>query len=64
MNRSVLFTGALRMPMVYALVQGDFVVILMSVVAGYVIHTPLGKVRRIKNGGTTPVLSQPEKRSS
>ena len=42
MNRSVLFAGALCIPMVYALVQGDFVVILMAVVAGYVIHTLLG----------------------
>ena len=42
MNRSVLLAGALCIPVVYALVQGDFVVILMSVVAGYVIHTLLG----------------------
>ena len=42
MNRSVLFAGALCIPVVYALVQGDFVVILISVVAGYVIHTLLG----------------------
>ena len=42
MNRSVLFAGALCIPVVYSLVQGDFVVILISVVAGYVIHTLLG----------------------
>ncbi len=42
MNRSVLFAGALCISVVYSLVQGDFVVILISVVAGYVIHTLLG----------------------
>ena len=42
MNRPVLLAGALCIPVVYALVQGDFVVILMSVAAGYVIHTLLG----------------------
>ena len=42
MNCSVLFAGALCIPVVYALVRGDFVVILMWVVAGYVIHTLLG----------------------
>ena len=42
MNRSVLFAGALCIPVVYALVQGDFVVILISVLAGYLIHTLLG----------------------
>ena len=42
MNRSVLLAGALCIPVACALVQGDFVVILMSVVAGYVIHTLLG----------------------
>ena len=61
MNRSVLLAGALCIPVVYALVHGDFVVILMSVVAGYVIHTLLGKVRRIKNGGNIPVWSRPKK---
>ena len=42
MNRSVLFAGALCIPVVYALVQGDFVVILISILAGYLIHTLLG----------------------
>ena len=42
MNRSVLLAGALCIPVAYALVQGDFVVILMSVFACYVIHTLLG----------------------
>ena len=42
MHRSVLFAGALCIPVVYALVQGDFVVILISVLAGYLIHTLLG----------------------
>ena len=42
MNRSVLFAGALCIPVVYALVQGDFVVILILILAGYLIHTLLG----------------------
>ena len=42
MHRSVLFAGALCIQVVYALLQGDFVVILISVVAGYLIHTLLG----------------------
>ena len=42
MNRSVLLAGGLCIPVFYALMRGDFVVILMSVVAGYVIHTLLG----------------------
>ena len=42
MHRSVLFADALCISVVYALVQGDFVVILISVVAGYLIHTLLG----------------------
>ena len=42
MNRSVLLTGILCIPVFYALMKGDFVVILISVVAGYVIHTLLG----------------------
>ena len=42
MNRSVLLTGILCIPVFYTLMKGDFVVILISVVAGYVIHTLLG----------------------
>ena len=42
MSRSVLLAGALCIPVLYALIKGDLVVILMSVVAGYVIHTLLG----------------------
>ena len=41
MNRSLLLAGVLFVPVFYALLKGDFVVILMSVVAGYVIHTLL-----------------------
>ena len=41
MNRSVLLAGVLCIPVFYALLKGDFVVILMSVVAGYVLHTLL-----------------------
>ena len=41
MNRSLLLAAVLCVPVVYALLKGDFVVILMSVVAGYVIHTLL-----------------------
>ncbi len=40
-NRSALLAGVLCIPVFYALLKGDFVVILMSVVAGYVIHTLL-----------------------
>jgi hypothetical protein len=29
-------------PIFYALLRGDFIVILMSIVAGYIIHTLLG----------------------
>ena len=39
MSRSVLLAGALCIPVFYVLMKGDLVVILMSVVAGYVIHT-------------------------
>ena len=42
MNRPVLLASVLGIPVFYALLKGDFVVILMSVVAGYVIHTLLG----------------------
>ena len=41
MNRSVLLAGVLCILVFYALLKADFVVILMSVVAGYVIHTCL-----------------------
>ena len=42
MNRSVLLGGVVCVGVFYALLTGDFVVILMSVVAGYEIHTLLG----------------------
>ena len=42
MNRSVLVGGVVCVGVFYALLSGDFIVILMSVVAGYVIHTLLG----------------------
>ena len=42
MDRSLLLGGVVCMGVFYALLTGDFVVILMSVVAGYVIHTLLG----------------------
>ena len=41
MNRSVLVGGVVCVGVFYALLSGDFIVILMSVVAGYVIHTLL-----------------------
>ena len=41
MNHSLLLACVLCIPVFYALLKGDFVVILMSVVAGYVIHTLL-----------------------
>ena len=52
MNRSVLLAGALCIPVVYALVQGDFVVILMSVVAGYVIQTLLWRAKVSSEAGS------------
>lgn len=42
MNRSVILGGVVCVGVFYALLSGDFIVILMSVVAGYVIHTLLG----------------------
>ena len=42
MNRSVILGGVVCIGVFYALLSGDFIVILMSVVAGYVIHTLLG----------------------
>lgn len=42
MDRSLLLGGVVCIGVFYALLTGDFVVILMSVVAGYVIHTLLG----------------------
>ena len=41
MNRSLLLAGVLCVQVFYALLKGDFVVILMSIVAAYVIHTLL-----------------------
>jgi hypothetical protein len=42
MDRSLLLGGVVCIGVFYALLTGDFIVILMSVVAGYVIHTLLG----------------------
>ena len=42
MNHSILLAGVLCIPMFFALMKGDFVVILMQLVADYVIHTLLG----------------------
>ena len=41
-KRSALFSIVVGIGVFYALLTGDFVIILMSVVAGYVIHTLLG----------------------
>ena len=41
-KRSALVRIVVGIGVFYALVTGDFVIILMSVVAGYVIHTLLG----------------------
>ena len=41
-QRSALVGIVLGVGVFYALLTGDFVIILMSVVAGYVIHTLLG----------------------
>ena len=41
MNRSILLAGVLCIPVFCALMKGDFVAVLMSVVAGYVVHTLL-----------------------
>ena len=41
-KRSALVSIVVGIGVFYALVTGDFVIILMSVVAGYVIHTLLG----------------------
>jgi len=41
-QRSVLVGIVACIGVFYALLTGDFVIILMSVVAGYVIHTLLG----------------------
>jgi hypothetical protein len=42
MDRSLLLGGVVCIGVFYALLTGDVIVILMSVVAGYVIHTLLG----------------------
>ena len=42
MNRFALVGGVVCVGVLYALLSGDFIVILMSVVVGYVIHTLLG----------------------
>ena len=41
-QRSALVGIVVAIGVFYALLTGDFVIILMSVVAGYVIHTLLG----------------------
>ena len=40
-QRSVLVGGIVCIGVFYALLTGDFIIILMSVIAGYVIHTLL-----------------------
>ena len=40
-QRSVLVGGIVGIGVFYALLTGDFIIILMSVTAGYVIHTLL-----------------------
>lgn len=40
-QRSVLVGGIVGSGVFYALLTGDFIIILMSVIAGYVIHTLL-----------------------
>lgn len=42
MTRSALLAAALSVPIFYALLEGEFLVILVAVIAGYVIHTLLG----------------------
>ena len=42
MSRSVLLAAALSVPVFYALREGEFRIILVAVIAGYVIHTLLG----------------------
>jgi hypothetical protein len=41
-QRSVVVGIVMGIGVFYALLSGDFIIILMSVVAGYVIHTLLG----------------------
>jgi hypothetical protein len=41
MNRSILLAILLCIPVFYALLRGDFLVVLFAVIAGYVIHTLL-----------------------
>ena len=41
MNRSILLAIVLYIPVFYALLRGDFLVVLFAVIAGYVIHTLL-----------------------
>ena len=42
MNSSILLAIVLCIPVFYALLRGDFLVVLFAVIAGYVIHTLLG----------------------
>ncbi|MDA9942119.1 hypothetical protein N9C62_05895 [Luminiphilus sp.] len=41
MNRSILLAIALSVPVFYALLRGDFLIVLFAVIAAYVIHTLL-----------------------
>jgi hypothetical protein len=41
MNRSILLAIVLCIPVFYALLRGDFLVVLFAIIAGYVIHTLL-----------------------
>jgi hypothetical protein len=41
MNRSILLAIVLCIPVFYALLRGDFLVVLFAAIAGYVIHTLL-----------------------
>jgi hypothetical protein len=41
MNRSILLAIVLCIPVFYALLRGDFLVVLFAVIASYVIHTLL-----------------------
>ena len=42
MSRSVLLAAAVSVPVFYALLEGEFLIIFVALIAGYVIHTLLG----------------------
>ena len=55
MSRSVLLAAALSVPVFYALLEGEFLIILVAVIAGYVIHTLLGYWRLLsRRARSTP----------